>query len=588
MKRLRFSPKTWLLSVAAGAALTPGFVLLSRLHAADPIHDATPIAQPPDAHRAEEQLQAAVQRELSALYEERQAQQHSYRITARSALESLREKGERLLNFRPRLPMLGRSSPPRHITQPSVGVPKPGQRRRLHSGASADSTAAAESTAPERADSRPTAAGPTLRQRPRRFLDRMLGRESTAPLAATEPAVTSADAVSSTAAPMPLAAEAPEASAAEHTAASGTGAVERELQALYERHGMQAPSLDPRIALQRLKQSVQPPAHQIVVPDRRAPHASGSIIGRLLPTPQAGHGGQSVADDEPIVIRKPIRLVDLLGIPREPHRTTAIPGPAQPPVPDDLAETIADQVVAKLQQRSATGQVAAGQRPATPILPVPESAGELPAVPASNKAPAEAKPLRLASDATDAAPAVENVTSPAAPPLPEAPAPAASRGPAPLDAPPALQPAEEPALQPAKEAADTELDPQTREKLRRIAERQGRAGLKGFCPVALRDRRELQDAQLQFHSTYRGKTYFFSSADAKAKFDANPAAYAPAYDGLDPVLLKNQKQKRLGVLDYAVWYHNRLYLFASPETMATFTANPSQFAVDEQGDSTQE
>ncbi|RMG35881.1 MAG: YHS domain-containing protein [Planctomycetota bacterium] len=342
---------------------------------------------------------------------------------------------------------------------------------------------------------------------------------------------------------------------------------------------MQAPSLDPRIALDRLRQSVQPPQHQVVIPDERD---RGSLIGRILPAPDRERAGQP-ADDPPVVIRRPIRLVDLLGIPHEPLPRRAA-GPTQPPVPDDLAEAIADQVVARLQAHPDAARIAGSSAPATQppaIQPVPETAGELHAAPASMGD--QPSPLRLASDVE--AGSTGSGAEPTAPPLPETSASGESRKPIATDGPPKLRPADQPSLQPAEQPVNH--DPKVEDKLRRIAERQGRAGLKGFCPVALRDHRELRDAQLRFHSTYRGKTYFFSSAEAKARFDAAPAKYAPAFDGLDAVLLKTEKQRRLGVLDHAVWYHDRLYLFTSAETMATFTANPAQFAVDAESDDAQ-
>ncbi len=113
-----------------------------------------------------------------------------------------------------------------------------------------------------------------------------------------------------------------------------------------------------------------------------------------------------------------------------------------------------------------------------------------------------------------------------------------------------------------------------------IATREG-LGLKGFCPVALRDRRVLEDGRAAYMSYYAGKPYFFSSPQAKAAFDDNPRRYVPAADGYDVARTAIIGELREGSLDHAVWYKDRLYLFESAESLKTFMALPSAMGVDE-------
>ena len=158
------------------------------------------------------------------------------------------------------------------------------------------------------------------------------------------------------------------------------------------------------------------------------------------------------------------------------------------------------------------------------------------------------------------------------PPLPELPAPAELA--APKDAAPAGKlPEITPAEKPASNGAH-------RDKLQQIAERSELTGLKGFCPVALRDQRELKDARPQFQAAFNGRNYNLSSAEAKAKFESDPEAYAPAAAGQDVVLAASEGAEREGSLDRAVWYRNRLYLFSSRDSHEEFVASPSKFAVD--------
>jgi YHS domain-containing protein len=113
---------------------------------------------------------------------------------------------------------------------------------------------------------------------------------------------------------------------------------------------------------------------------------------------------------------------------------------------------------------------------------------------------------------------------------------------------------------------------------RQIQARAGQTGFKGFCPVALRERRDLVEASEQFTSTFGLQTYAFSSAESKAAFDADPSRYAPAAGGSDVVVLVNSGEEEAGQLDYALWYRDRLYLFRSRETMTLFSKDPQRFA----------
>ncbi len=103
-------------------------------------------------------------------------------------------------------------------------------------------------------------------------------------------------------------------------------------------------------------------------------------------------------------------------------------------------------------------------------------------------------------------------------------------------------------------------------------------GLRGYCPVALRDERRLAAGYHHMHSTYESRTYRFSSLAAKAAFDANPSQYAPVAQGRDVTLLSLTRESREGSLEHGVWYRGRLYLFTSSHTLETFMAAPRAMA----------
>ncbi|MDA1213752.1 MAG: hypothetical protein O2955_14650 [Planctomycetota bacterium] len=122
-----------------------------------------------------------------------------------------------------------------------------------------------------------------------------------------------------------------------------------------------------------------------------------------------------------------------------------------------------------------------------------------------------------------------------------------------------------------------EIDPATEAKMQQIAARGSVAGMKGFCPVTLKNNRELKDAKPEFNSIYQGVVYGFSSREAKEEFDNDPEQFVPAIQGRD-IVLKASNVDAPGSLDYALWYRHHLYLFSSPETMQEFSASPEDYA----------
>ena len=128
---------------------------------------------------------------------------------------------------------------------------------------------------------------------------------------------------------------------------------------------------------------------------------------------------------------------------------------------------------------------------------------------------------------------------------------------------------------------ESELVPPTTsplEKMKRIRERFGMKGLKGFCPVSLREDRELVDARPEFTSTHRGQRFHFATEEARDKFEEAPSRYVPAAYGADVVALSRDKDVLEGTLDFAAWYKGRLYLFGSQENYDAFIAEPTLFA----------
>ena len=140
-------------------------------------------------------------------------------------------------------------------------------------------------------------------------------------------------------------------------------------------------------------------------------------------------------------------------------------------------------------------------------------------------------------------------------------------------------PASEPRKHAEAVAEKTEKAPET--EVAKSPEPAPFSGLKGICPVVLKDNRRLLDAQPGIKSEFRGKTYTFSSVEAKKAFDENPRKYAPVGGGNDVVRLTSGEANVEGTLEHAAWYRGRLYLFSTADSRHEFVEAPSKFVIDD-------
>jgi len=316
------------------------------------------------------------------------------------------------------------------------------------------------------------------------------------------------------------------------------------------------------------------PALDLLVPPAPAPaelasEAAGTLEELKAPVAAAAADLESTADD---AARKLPEFLPAVELPRGDAPQILATELSDEPInsaADDVPELAdGDDLLGnpfpELSESQADGKPAA-DKPATVVK--------------SEKAE-ESNPFSgLKLDAEEAEATVQQTAADAIllPKLPDLPAPAELAAPddaAPAGQLPEITPAEKPVV---KSSAPSGAHS---DKLQKIAERSELTGLKGFCPVALRDHRELKDARPSFQAEFNGDYYNFSSAEALAKFKADPETYAPAAGGQDVVLAASEGTSREGSLDRAVWYRNKLYLFSSKDSHEAFVASPKKFAVD--------
>ena len=123
------------------------------------------------------------------------------------------------------------------------------------------------------------------------------------------------------------------------------------------------------------------------------------------------------------------------------------------------------------------------------------------------------------------------------------------------------------ASQPPAEKASEEIEPQQTMPL----------GLEGYCPVALLESGNWVEGQARWGARHRGRTYLFSGLEQQQIFLTDPDRYAPALSGDDPVAAFDGRTTIAGQRRYGVTYQQRIYLFESPETRATFATNPQRY-----------
>ncbi len=97
--------------------------------------------------------------------------------------------------------------------------------------------------------------------------------------------------------------------------------------------------------------------------------------------------------------------------------------------------------------------------------------------------------------------------------------------------------------------------------------------LDGMDPVSFFERGAPVPGRSDLVTKWRGDLWHFSSERHRAMFEANPKAYAPAFDGICPVSLYDGHPEA-GDPRYFVVYKERLYLLDSAQSRARFVAAP--------------
>ncbi len=100
----------------------------------------------------------------------------------------------------------------------------------------------------------------------------------------------------------------------------------------------------------------------------------------------------------------------------------------------------------------------------------------------------------------------------------------------------------------------------------------------GYCPVSMRNQWKWVPGNPKYGIVHLGRTYWFAGPEEQKQFWTDPARYAPALSGNDPVLATDHQQQVPGKREHSLDYDGMFYMFASEATLQQFTANPARYA----------
>lgn len=102
---------------------------------------------------------------------------------------------------------------------------------------------------------------------------------------------------------------------------------------------------------------------------------------------------------------------------------------------------------------------------------------------------------------------------------------------------------------------------------------EAKVALGGYCPVAYVAMNKAVKGKAEFATEFQGHVYRFANADAKAMFEKEPGKFLPAYDGYCASALAQGKKLESNPKFFTV-HSGRTYLFSSKQAKAMFDENP--------------
>ena len=109
-----------------------------------------------------------------------------------------------------------------------------------------------------------------------------------------------------------------------------------------------------------------------------------------------------------------------------------------------------------------------------------------------------------------------------------------------------------------------------------VSQEQPRVALRGFDPVAYFTEGKPQQGSPQFSATYDDATYHFKNAEHRALFVANPAKYAPQFQGFCTIDLSRGIKTEADPQAWSI-SEGKLYVFGKPRGPGLFAEDGPTF-----------
>ncbi len=103
-------------------------------------------------------------------------------------------------------------------------------------------------------------------------------------------------------------------------------------------------------------------------------------------------------------------------------------------------------------------------------------------------------------------------------------------------------------------------------------------GMDGYCVITLATRQAWTKGDKRFGAIHRGRLYLFGSGEAQQMFLSDPDRFSPALSGYDAVVFAETGKLVEGVRSHGLAYNGQMYLFSSEEALARFEDNPAPYA----------
>lgn len=118
-----------------------------------------------------------------------------------------------------------------------------------------------------------------------------------------------------------------------------------------------------------------------------------------------------------------------------------------------------------------------------------------------------------------------------------------------------------------------------RQRIQKMSQKQvtSEFAFKNICLVSMLDDQQLVEGVPSFTSDYKNQKVCFFSAEHKQKFDANPDRYWPAFEGNCRVSQLEKSQLVVGDPHAGGVYREKLVFFTSADERDRFSANPASY-----------